>query len=587
MCDKLVYDLSQEVEGTPNIFIRKDWLNILDNMNSNYSSNQSIIDTSQLSNSNKYMAYREAYLAVPMLLTMKCDTALAAGKTAKINDYSIGLKNWFGTIIHSLTVDYNGTTIIQQTPYVNMWNMFRLLTSLSYADVVSQGATIGFYPDTVDSWTYNEGDIVNPKGINMANNDVAINPSCASSVLVNFYNRYDDATQFGGNTGLTIRSKWINYDALATDGVYNEPYSRILPTSNAQTVWKSQITLGRYSDSAYTATEKPVQQVSVMGIIYLKHLASFFNMCPLLKGVFMKLTLNLNNATSTITIDGATNEYEAYTSNVPVGGVNPLLVPSIDTGNSWIKTTNNGTDLSLLYNISVGSTCTDNSLSLNSTQVGKVARSVYLYVPAYSFNPTFEEAYLASSPKMIKYSDVYQYQVDNVTAGETFNRLITNGLANIKSVLIIPFLYQGILTVGSAAQKYNQWQNPFDTAGAGTTAPMVSLTNFNVQVSGQNAIYNTQRYGFEEFVNQLYGENAVNGGLTDGLTSGLIDFHAFQQSQCYYYVNVERMLPVEKNVPKSIFIQGTNNNTVPLSFIVFVEYEAGIKVDLLTGARVA
>ena len=36
MCDKLVFDLSQEVEGTPNVFVRKDWINILDNQNQNY-----------------------------------------------------------------------------------------------------------------------------------------------------------------------------------------------------------------------------------------------------------------------------------------------------------------------------------------------------------------------------------------------------------------------------------------------------------------------------------------------------------------------------------------------------------------------
>ena len=59
-CDKLVFDLSQEVEGSPNVFVRKDWLNILDNQNTNYQNNQSMIDTSQLSNRKKYMGYREA-----------------------------------------------------------------------------------------------------------------------------------------------------------------------------------------------------------------------------------------------------------------------------------------------------------------------------------------------------------------------------------------------------------------------------------------------------------------------------------------------------------------------------------------------
>ena len=134
--DKLVFDLASEIEGSTNVFIKKDWVNILDNMNTNYSSNQSVVDTSQLSNSNKYMSYREAYLLVPMLLTVTNASATGATNTnfapdtgATSCDYCIGLKSWFGQIIHSFTLDYNGVTVIQQTPYINMVNSFKLLTS--------------------------------------------------------------------------------------------------------------------------------------------------------------------------------------------------------------------------------------------------------------------------------------------------------------------------------------------------------------------------------------------------------------------------------------------------------------------------
>jgi hypothetical protein len=102
-CDKLVYDLSQEVEGSPNVFIRKDWINILDNQNQNYQSNQSIIDTSQISNSNKYISYREAYLAVPLLLSVVAPAGVVGSSVVDFTqdcDYAIGLKNWFGQIIH-------------------------------------------------------------------------------------------------------------------------------------------------------------------------------------------------------------------------------------------------------------------------------------------------------------------------------------------------------------------------------------------------------------------------------------------------------------------------------------------------------
>ena len=153
--DKLVFDLSQEVEGSSNVFVKKDWLNILDNQNQNYNSNQCVIDTSQLSNSNKYLSYREAYVMMPMMLTLSTTNGVfnvTNGGTS--SDYAIGLKNWFGSIIHSFTLDYQGTTIIQQTPYLNMWNCFKLMTSLSWNDVITSGSTIGFYPDEPLAWQY-------------------------------------------------------------------------------------------------------------------------------------------------------------------------------------------------------------------------------------------------------------------------------------------------------------------------------------------------------------------------------------------------------------------------------------------------
>jgi hypothetical protein len=44
--DKLIFDLSNEIEGNPEIFTRRDWISILDNQNQNYNNNQSVIDGS-------------------------------------------------------------------------------------------------------------------------------------------------------------------------------------------------------------------------------------------------------------------------------------------------------------------------------------------------------------------------------------------------------------------------------------------------------------------------------------------------------------------------------------------------------------
>ena len=44
--DESVIDMSLQSESNPNIFIKKDWISILDNQNGNYSGNQCVIDTS-------------------------------------------------------------------------------------------------------------------------------------------------------------------------------------------------------------------------------------------------------------------------------------------------------------------------------------------------------------------------------------------------------------------------------------------------------------------------------------------------------------------------------------------------------------
>lgn len=664
MCDKLVFDLSQEVEGTPNVFVRKDWINILDNQNQNYNNNQSIIDTSQLSNSNKYMSYRESYLSIPLLLSFgtgavpvlsgnpsatPTEISLMQPATASRSlDYSIGLKNWFGQIIHSFTMDYNGTTIIQQTPYINMWNSFKLMTSLSLNDVSTQGATIGFYPDDPISWGFYQAIAATTAGSapttasdTFSGQGVVNNTNyLVSNVVSGVFNNFG---AMAGNDGLLRRQQLINYDtsglvgATGTTlalGASNETYGDLLTASNMNLLWKSYIVKKQNevytttaSSTTLNATQTPgVIQMNIVATVYLKHLHSFFNMCPLLKGVFMKLTLNLNNTSSTIKVSRdytvASTTAGAYAASGfqctavanPLGGVNPLMIASGITSNGAVPlntpTDSLNTDATngahqILYtyiaNISVGATCLDQSLtSLGAVGSGALSKSVYLYVPAMTFNPTFEQAYLSNSVKQIKYTDVYQYQVINVPAGQMFNNLITNGIANIKSILILPYFSSASSAGTALSTRFGHsnntntgfingvpvFQSPFDPAGTGATSPLCHITNFNVQISGQNAIYNTQKYSYEQFNNQLYGQNAVNGGLTDGITSGLINRQSFDMEYCYYYVNVERMLPVEMSVPKSVQILGQNLSTKAIDMYVFVEYGVEIQIDALTGARV-
>jgi hypothetical protein len=623
-CDKLVFDLSQEVEGSPSVFVKKDWLNILDNQNGNYNANQSVIDTSQLSNSNKYMSYREAYLSVPLLMTMSTGAGQAAAvqdrflPATAINsaDYAVGLKNWYGSLIHSLTLDFNGVTTIQQTPFCNMWNAFRLMTSLSWGDVMSQGDTIGFYPDDPKCFSFTDPAVgavttASQDGAGTCNNS---NQSASTAVtsVTGIFNEYEKGR---GNTGLRMRQQGVNYDpqglvgSTLAAGAVADPaaiYSTLMTAASCNLLWKSYV-FTKVNGAIAGAGTQGVYQQTIVATIYLKHLHSFFSSIPLLKGAYMKATLNLNNTTTSYGVitstAGAAPSTGSYAVGVgsglvvanAVGGVNPVMLASCAAGNGASAAYPDSVagpvqqPLVMRVNVSVGSTCIDNALaSIPAVAQSPLSRSIYLYVPSYTFNPVYEQAYLSSPVKQIKYTDIYQYQILNTAAGGAglINSLVTNGIANIKSILILPFFSAGTAGATGLPAGMPVYQSPFDPAGTGCTSPLSLLTNFNVVVSGQNSIYNTQRFAFEQFNNQLYGTNAVNGGMTDGLTSGLVDRLGFDMEYGYYYVDLSRMLPVEESVPKSIQIIGTNASARAMDYIVFVEYGVEISIDALTGVRV-
>jgi len=565
--------MSSSTEGTPQIFVRRDWLSILDNMNQSYIGNQSIIDTSQLANSNKYMSYYEATLIFPLLLTMTQNTAADLDLSTGF-DYVMGLKNWLGTVVHSFTLDYNGTTIIQQTPFINLWNTFCLITSFNYNDF-TEWASIGFYPDTSTSFSYTTPTLAAPQqnGIGVCNN---------ADLVVGTIPLTQIGQSTTGNIGFLKRQQYWAFDgftASAPAGSNTAILGNLITAASLSQSYKSYI-FKKQDGNAAAGTQAVIQQ-AIIGQIKLRHLHNFFQEVPLLKGVFMKMTLNLNNSSfsTTLTTAGGITGFTSISNlSCPLGGTNPLMVASAYT--------NNGSDGLIAggytFSLAVGGKLLNNSQSSigGISTTSPMLQSIMLNVPSYVFNPIYEQAYLSSSVKTIVYNDLYQYQVINVPAGSNFNNLITNGIAGIQTVLVLPFYNTAY------NQNITPYQSPFTTEGGGTTSPLCLLGNFNVVVSGQNSIYNTERYTYEQFTQQLYGLNAVNGGLTDGVNSGLINQLDFETMYNYYAVNVSRMLPIEEAVPKSVNIVGQNLSALNIDLYVFVNYKTSVSIDILTGSRV-
>jgi hypothetical protein len=392
----------------------------------------------------------------------------------------------------------------------------------------------------------------------------------------------------------------INPDASsAQDG---DIFADIVSVTSLKQIYRSLVFDRSATPIAGGATAYAVYQIQAF--IYLRHLHSFFSQIPLLKGVFFRLTLNLNQPIVTVSAAnaGGAGDGKMTISEIisPLGGVSPIMIASQDnyitsinggaTEDDWGLNTDltgavaPGTASTMRVTLNVGNTIIDSTQKQRIPSFGSSSlnTSVFLHVPLFTFNPAFESAYLSRPTKTIVYSDLYQYTTTTVTAGQQFNFLITNGISNIKSVLVLP------MEAKIPNTSYPPFWSPFDSCGGGSCAPMSgsAVSNFNVVIAGQNMIYNQVTRAYDEFNNQLYGVNAVNGGLTDGLTSGLIDYWKWLQLYGYFYVNCARQLPIDEAVPKSCSIQGTNLSELDLQFYVFIEYGVQVNVDVLTGARV-
>lgn len=565
--DLVVYNQSIEEAPSSSVMTDKKWLQVLDQNNGSYSSGQSTLETTSLSTSDRFMNYREAYLSVPLIITVGNNTDVNDAGMANATNKSklIGMKNSYTSIIHSFSCDLNGTNIIQNTPFTELYNAFQLMTSLSWDDVKTQGSTIGFYPDDALSATSFTADAPEGSASSTVNNQDLLTPNAQTdAVLGNI-----------GNKGFSERLKYINYDSTAkVNGAGAEvAQSVFLSQASANTLYKNQV----FTLHAGGATDSPVVQIQVMAVIKLRHLHNFFNHVPLAKGLQFRFILNFNQHTQTIT-NNATNITAEAVAKSQYGGVCPFIVASAKANNGGVGTI--AAAGSIRADLSIGKTCLDNTLAnYGGTTTSSLPQSVSLWVPSYVMNPSLEASYIsANSSKRISYTDIYNFRINAIGANQTFNTLITSGIRGVRSVLVMPFFPQ------ASNGDVQEFQSVQSCCGGGSTALLAQITNFNVQVGGVNQIQTNGRYEFEIFNNYVYGANSVNGGHTDGLSSGLIGQSDWGRKFLYYYVDCNRGTDLERDTPKSVQIQGQNLSAKTVDYQVFIEFENSFSIDVGSGA---
>lgn len=700
MGDHLVYEDAVSTElYTTSEFTAKQYLYVNDNNNGSYSS-QIVLDTTSLSNSGMWIGWSEAFILMPLVLQFESATMT----TGTCYDWAVGLKNGYWNMIHAMTVEFNNRNVVQQVPFLNVFSSFRAMTSWSHADVQNWGAICGFYPDTPDSWVYNNlaggaaggaqtSNILCSSGMGLSNCR-----NCEYITITNFLDLYNSAnndvsTGAGGgavgaipasfnfttkctvpnsairqhfNCGLQKRQSWINFNAattasgalpsIANAAGYVQTYNTTPATSGRigsftlQGVNSNQAVLLNAGGATYSAMFQAqiaeanggaARVITIPAVIRLKDICSFFEKIPLLKGSTMRIYLNTNQCFFTAEYIGGQLANTTPVQATPAvgtvieqnysfiglttapyilggGATNPIMLASNDIGQGGYTlspytaqyTTNNAQNRTApaVVSVNVGVSIARNQFTQFTYQAAQAPiTQCRLYAPAFNMNPLAETRFLELTPtKKVLYNDIFQFYFPAQGAGANINILVSNGIPNIKQVVVVPLLSASGTTptngvaqqyvwagpaggattaLGSITQTPSTLLSPFSTTGA--TPDPILLDNFQILISGVNLFIQQFQYGFEDFYEQVVSVNQLNGSLTTGLGSGLIGYKEWQYLYRYYVGNASRIIPSEEGMARSVQVQCQNLCSQSIDLMVFVEYEKSITVNMATGQEIA
>lgn len=545
MADQYLYEISS-VSSTPQEpFLKKEVVWVSDTNNGSYNS-QCQYDFSQIANSAKWASWSEATLEIPFTIVVQNQTGIDADSL--INSFMVSLRNGSYNLINSLTVTYNNTNIVQLTDFTNHFINFKLMTSLSQSDLDKWSGSLYFGKDSATSFQSGTG----PSGVGFTNNRPSVGPTGQALGLHRF-----NAT---ANDGLA--SRCLNpVDLTSTTNFYSDMLDESKCVQQGLSFFKKETT------NTY--------KYSLLCTIRLKDMADVFDKLPLVKGAFITMIVNYNASAQTVTSNGG-----VLTCSVPsiVGQTNPLIVNSTAEWqpNEWFSSGYAGGATGSFF---VSSNIVKAKNASGTEYSNNILTATRLSIPLYTMAPSWEEQYVSNPIKEVYYSDIYQYTIKNIAAGGQINQLVTNGISQPLYVVVIPYVNKA-----STGCNLDQYVNPF-ASEPGTTSPAGLITNFNVQVSGSNIFQQNQQYDYDTFLNELRQINAINGGNSTGLTSGLIDQTDFQYGYRYYVADLSRRLPKD-DVSRSIQILGTNNTKLAFDYQVFVAYQRMIRLDLRVGSLV-
>ena len=525
---------------------------------SGYSGGKIIIDANSFGNSSDYIDWANGYITLPYRVSVEDTVAGDMGTVPNAvlePSLLVALKN--NSLIESIRVEQNGRTIINETA-----NLSHLINFVQHCTTTQDGLNTDTRPNAYYPDDFNQASFFST-GIAGVNNVKQSNPAVGATVL---------GVNLNVNTGMLKRQYALfppEDTALTTDA-----------QKRLELISRQNVPAFPKRGSAGTITLCDIQFIAV---IYLKDLADYFKKHPISKGCSYKITLTINQATTTFTTTGSTatpfSALPAISSSLAGSGstVQPaLLCAGPDTANAS-ATWGTATTHTLRLISRVDQTYTVIGTDGATTTIDALQNGVIMYVPSYILSEEYESK-LLSSPVITR----NPYQVNgmtltNLTANAPINAQLYGAVSNPRALIIIPQYSQD-----SSAQTQPSQMSPYNPSPA-VSDPFLSLTRLQIRVNSKPILPAPISYGFDAFINNTSRIFKINGGQTE-LTSGQIDYKKFVQNYRYYAFDLDLLDASQRDIPQLISLEAFNNSNVKLDLYIFCLYETTTTFDLLKGS---
>ena len=483
------------------------------------------------------------------------------------NLFAASLKNGFHQLINSMSVEITNAQVVNLTNFSNLDINYRLLSSSSREDELNFLPSINFHKDTAESIYYS--DLSGTAGLGESNNVI-------KKTVFDTANGWG-AKGWNSNDGRLMRQLSTSFDP--NDSPFGNNNFKLVNETTCKTVGKNYALKGTVDTQHY-----------IIATIPLKIIHDLFKKLPLTKGMYMRLILNLNTqCQSTVTI--ANSQYTTFTTT-SLNNTFPCMLSPIGTGNGVVL----NAATSAVVSLGIGK-----SFNTTTSYTHPVMSSCRFYARVCEMTPSYEEMYLSAVPtKTLLYNDILSFQTFGVAQGGSVSQILTNGISRPRYLLIVPQMAGSIngsakaslttsftaATGGFASALGSPMNSPFSSA-PGTTAPQAAISNLNILVSGQNIYQSNYQYGFEEWLQEVRGSNALNGGIPLGLSSGLLSQNDWENGYRFVYVDLSRrMSQANDDISRSLQVSFTNSATYAMDFFYVIGYEKSLTISTSTGSLI-